>query len=669
MGETYKISIVVDGQDNASAPLGKVGAALGGLGNIAGGILSAAIIQNIFSGISNLGKAALTAYADYERLGMSLQSLAAREMVNAGMASSLGEAMGAAGLEAQKLQGWIQELAIKSPFQQKDIADSFRMAMAYGFTTNEAQRLTSAMVDYTSATGASGDVMGRIALALGQIKSKGKLAGQEILQLTEAGIPVRQILADSFGVTTAELEKMISKGLVPADQAIEAITKSIEEDFGGAAERQAETFSGLLSSLKDIKEVGLREFFTGTFQAIQPYVADFVGMLSSPETMAKIKDFGLQLGTSITGFITTMDKATGPIRSYFGNLFGAIGDAGVMQDGKFTSEFLEALTAGLPDGLQETIAGIFSTFEKFGQFFTEQGPGISEVITEIFGNLGETLGPLLTEYLTTLRGLLDQMGTWLNDNGPLIQAFLTNLGIAINFAVEAFLNYWPIIQNSLTWAMDTILSLGTLIMQIFTGDFPGAAETVKGIFEDLVTNIWENMQLFATWVLDTFFGMTFEEGKAVVDGAILDIINWFTNLKNKGIEVLDAIKTSFDNIAKAIQSAIDKIKAFLSAIADAVIPDWAANLLGIGGSKPKGKAKGGIVYPGTTYLVGEEGPEFFTPSTTGTIIPNNKLPDMGANLSTYNSKTINITVNNNGRDLDENTLAGAISSWEMAYGF
>jgi hypothetical protein len=45
---------------------------------------------------------------------------------------------------------------------------------------------------------------------------------------------------------------------------------------------------------------------------------------------------------------------------------------------------------------------------------------------------------------------------------------------------------------------------------------------------------------------------------------------------------------------------------------------------------------GGPVSAGTTYLVGENGPELFTSATSGTIIPNNKMS--GGN-------TINITVN------------------------
>jgi hypothetical protein len=51
-----------------------------------------------------------------------------------------------------------------------------------------------------------------------------------------------------------------------------------------------------------------------------------------------------------------------------------------------------------------------------------------------------------------------------------------------------------------------------------------------------------------------------------------------------------------------------------------------------------GKAKGGPVAGGTSYLVGERGPELFTPNTSGMITPNNRLSGSGANV-------FNITVN------------------------
>jgi len=44
-----------------------------------------------------------------------------------------------------------------------------------------------------------------------------------------------------------------------------------------------------------------------------------------------------------------------------------------------------------------------------------------------------------------------------------------------------------------------------------------------------------------------------------------------------------------------------------------------------------GKASGGTVKGGTSYLVGERGPELFTPGRSGSIAPNNSMG--GANVT------------------------------------
>jgi hypothetical protein len=46
-----------------------------------------------------------------------------------------------------------------------------------------------------------------------------------------------------------------------------------------------------------------------------------------------------------------------------------------------------------------------------------------------------------------------------------------------------------------------------------------------------------------------------------------------------------------------------------------------------------GKAAGGPVRSGTSYLVGERGPELFTPSGSGMITPNNRLVSGGSTIN------------------------------------
>lgn len=293
--------------------------------NVAGGNLIADGIRNIASSVAQLGGEALSIYSDYERLTMSLETFAAQELIAAGGADSMSEALALSGERAQEVLGWIENLAVQSPFESKDISAAFRLAQAYGFTSDQAMRLTQATVDFAAGAGISGAMMDRITLALGQIQARGKVSAQELNQLSEAGINARSILANAFGVSTASIMEMIEKGLVPADLAVEAITRSLETDFGGAAKRQANTFSGLISSLSDLKSIGLREFFRGTFEEAQPYLQRFVEFVTNPAVKENLRAWGDNIGSYIGGALAFIEQRATKAMAAF-NLLSGQGD-------------------------------------------------------------------------------------------------------------------------------------------------------------------------------------------------------------------------------------------------------------------------------------------------------------------------------------------------------
>lgn len=304
------------GLDNIESSLRKMSGTGSNVGQIFAGVFGANMVAGAISSVRGLTAEGLNAYASYERLGQSLTSLTAREIMNTGATKSMSEAYKLAEPRAQGLLKWTQQLAILSPFTQDEVAQAFRMAEAYGFNGEEAQRMTSALIDYASAAGMTGDVMSQVALALGQIQAKGKLAGQEVLQLVNAGIPVDQILAKAFNKTTAEIVEMREKGLIPADQAINAIVSSLETDFGGAAERASGSFAGLKSSLEDLKSVGLREFFAGTAEAIKPIMAELVDSFSKGDLQSTIRSAGDAFG----GFIADAIDGARELIGWWGDL-------------------------------------------------------------------------------------------------------------------------------------------------------------------------------------------------------------------------------------------------------------------------------------------------------------------------------------------------------------
>jgi hypothetical protein len=102
-------------------------------------------------------------------------------------------------------------------------------------------------------------------------------------------------------------------------------------------------------------------------------------------------------------------------------------------------------------------------------------------------------------------------------------------------------------------------------------------------------------------------------------------------------KVVGGIVSIFANLVAGITNTIRAVKALASALANSVVGKAVSGIAsGISSVFGGGRASGGAVTGGTSYLVGEQGAELFTPSSSGRIIPNGAMA--GGN-------TFNITVN------------------------
>jgi phage-related minor tail protein len=99
-------------------------------------------------------------------------------------------------------------------------------------------------------------------------------------------------------------------------------------------------------------------------------------------------------------------------------------------------------------------------------------------------------------------------------------------------------------------------------------------------------------------------------------------------------------KTSMDQMVDAILADFDRvaIKDFIAKPVEGLVSSIASSLFDVAG----GRAVGGPVTPGATYLVGEQGPELFTPNENGAIASNAALTSAGQRPS--------ITLNVQARD-------------------
>lgn len=201
---------------------------------------------------------------------------------------------------ANKLFSQFQTLSVKSPFQFSEILAGAKQLAAFQIPLKDLYQTTKVITDLSAGLGVD---MGRIILAYGQIQAASVLRGQEVRQLTEAGIPVIQLLADKFSlleervVSTNEVFDKISNRMVPFEMIKEIFTDLTSEGgaFFNMQEKQADTLYGKVSNLKDAYQIMLNEIGTANNELLK-------GAVEIPMTLMENWD---KVGAALTTLIAT----------------------------------------------------------------------------------------------------------------------------------------------------------------------------------------------------------------------------------------------------------------------------------------------------------------------------------------------------------------------------
>lgn len=273
--------------------------------------------------------------------------------------------------------------------------------------------------------------------------------------------------------------------------------------------------------------------------------------------------------------------------------------------------------------MDEITKKLADTFENQASAKADTFQGKMARLSEAFNEGKETVGSFILDAITPLvSGFVDKVIPALTKMSESLGKDLKDpmnaiKGVLVDFVIPAF-------KALYTYLVDFVVPFFSSIFGPALKGIATAFDTVKKAINDNETDLAPLFKLFksvAEFVRDNLgpaIGTVLKVAFEVVGTAIAAVV--------KGVSSLVGF---FDDV-------IEKIKAFIKLVKDNPI------VAGIGGLIDKifggGKATGGPVSGGTTYLVGERGPELFTPSGSGNIIPNNRLGGGAAAV-------FNITVN------------------------
>lgn len=165
---------------------------------------------------------------------------------------------------------FLNELAAKTPFAFEGLLTAQQRTIGAARSAAELKSNMDAIAVAASNTGkVSTANMDRISLALGQMQTKGKLSGEELLQLTEAGVNMGEILARHFGVSTAAISKMASEGKISAQEVWAALRENAADPRNREAlEKMAKTWEGAWSTISDVGKTAIAGVFRPFFDLL-----------------------------------------------------------------------------------------------------------------------------------------------------------------------------------------------------------------------------------------------------------------------------------------------------------------------------------------------------------------------------------------------------------------
>ncbi len=276
--------------------------------------------------IATLGGAAIAAAG-----AVGLSTAARMEQAEIGFTTMLGS-----GEKAKAFLGELSAFAAKTPFEFPELQTAASSLVSAGVEANRVIPIMTSLGNATSGMGTGSEGVKRATVALQQMNAAGKITGEDLNQLRDAGIPVYDLLAAATGKSKEAVAELAQKGKLGRKE-LEQLMGALEsgkglERFNGLMEAQSQSLTGLWSTLKD-------NFSQGMADAIQPLIPLIKQGLGGAITFTAAAVPRLREGVAdlVAGL-----QGSGPIDGFSGRLntlgLGLRAVVFAFQDGDVTSD-------------------------------------------------------------------------------------------------------------------------------------------------------------------------------------------------------------------------------------------------------------------------------------------------------------------------------------------
>lgn len=181
----------------------------------------------------------------------------------------------------------IKELAKISPLTMSDMVGAEEMMLGFNIQAEDTIKYLKAISDISM--GESGK-FNSLTLAFSQMSAAGKLMGQDLNQMINAGFNPLQIISEKTGKSIAILKDEMSKGAVSAEMVQQAFidATSAGGKFYNMSENASKTINGQLSMMQDALDSVFNELGTKSESVIMDGIQMTTSLIQNYETVGKI---------------------------------------------------------------------------------------------------------------------------------------------------------------------------------------------------------------------------------------------------------------------------------------------------------------------------------------------------------------------------------------------
>jgi len=467
--------------------------------------------------------------------------------------------------KAQKAAAYLREInifAARTPFSTQDALALSKYMQAMGVGMENTKGFLKVITDTAAATGATEQNLQRITFGLGQMLTKGRIANEEIRQLANANIPIYEILQEQLGLTGEQISK-IGNYWVSADKAVVAILRGLEKRYEGAADRVAETVTGMLDTFKDNSLIIVQQAGIGAYEKL----ADKMRVVR--DLLDDYRDVSTQLGSAglFTQVLIDLD-ASGKAGQLVLNLIGNV---------RLLASALKEVTINAMPLIKLLGTTAYTQVSVLGYSLTALARATSHVIV-FFDKLTDKLG--------ITGDALEKFGTGL---ASLFIAYksahaLSFLGQGLSKLGHGFYSLITVMGASLPF-----MARWTTASKLLTASVMGGAAAIAiylGFFASL-NNLMSGLNPKSSNILPDDYMEAYEKYAADMQ-AYNDEIAKYQESFNAPFEDLDASGdvgvNAFEDVANASKKAAKSVKSDWVAAFDEVysIPDKALSGSGNG---------------------------------------------------------------------------------------